>query len=223
MVTNRHSRERARAERAPEGRRHPDRRRDRRRLRPEVRRAELVEAALTVLKGRDPAEVRVEDITKAAGAAKGTFYLYFASWGELMAAVRDDVLGRYVGQLLDRFAAVENSSQWWAALEEECARFVDFHLELGTVHKAIFHGWQLEHLPNPEYSEEQLISRILSQGIALGACRPVDPEMAAPLAFALLHTTADAICRAGQRGARLDALSAVLRSWLRVPENREET
>jgi AcrR family transcriptional regulator len=190
----------------------------RRRLKPEVRRAELVNAALTVLRGRDPGEVRVEDVTREAGAAKGTFYLYFSSWNELLVAVRSHVLSLYTNEVLDRFASVGTASQWWTTLKEECARFVDFHVELGTVHKAIFHGTAWEYPIDPEQEGERVVSRILRQGMALGACRPLDTDIAASLVFSLLHTTADAVGRSHDREARLEVLVELLHTWLQAPE-----
>jgi AcrR family transcriptional regulator len=189
----------------------------RRRLKPEARRAELVAAALALLREHNAGEIKIEDVTRAAGAAKGTFYLYFSSWNELIGAVRDHVLGAFIEQLLDRFAAVGSAAEWWTALEEECARFVDFHIELGTVHNAIFHGGESEHLILAEHSDERIITRLIIQGIALGACREVDPELAAPMVFAVLHATADGARRSGRRDERVEALLTMLRSWLSVP------
>lgn len=194
-----------------------ERRVGRRRLKPEVRRAELVEAALGVLRSRDPGDVRVEDVTRAAGAAKGTFYVYFSSWNDLLVAVRDHILAAYTEELLDRFASAGTAAHWWTALEEECERFVDFHLELGTLHQAIFHGSASEEPLEYERTDDRVISRLLRQGMALGACRPIDADIAAPLVFALLHATADSVSRAGNREARLETLLAALRAWLCAP------
>ncbi|MBN1321933.1 MAG: TetR/AcrR family transcriptional regulator [Thermoleophilia bacterium] len=197
--------------------RHLEHRCERRRLKPEVRRAELVDAALSVLRSRDPAEVRVEDVTQAAGAAKGTFYLYFSSWSDLLAAVRDRVFSDITSQVFDGFAVVGTADQWWVALEEQSARFIDFHVELGNLHQAIFHGPVTEHPMEAEFSADRVISRLLRQGMALGACRQVDADIAAPLVFSLLHATADGIVRSGGREERLKALLVLLRAWLSVP------
>jgi AcrR family transcriptional regulator len=197
--------------------RRSDRHVARRRLKPEVRRGELVEAALAVLSSHDPDEVRVEDVTQAAGAAKGTFYLYFSSWSELLAAVRDHVIATYATQVLDRFASAGSASQWWAALENECACFIDFHIELGSLHRAVFHGPGAEHPVAAEHSADRVISRLLRQGMALGACRPLDVDIAVSLVFSLLHATADGVSETGDREEHLEALLTLLRAWLRMP------
>lgn len=217
VISGRHTHRHPDGARREDGGKRVERRAARRRLKPEVRRAELVEAALTVLRDHDPADVRVEDVTQAAGAAKGTFYVYFSSWNDLLVAARDHILSTYTEEVLDRFAAAGTAAHWWTILEEECARFVDFHLELGTIHQAIFHGSASEDLVEHERSDERVISRLLRQGMALGACRPLDADIAAPLVFAVLHATADSISRSGDRGGRLDMLLAMLRAWLCAP------
>jgi AcrR family transcriptional regulator len=198
--------------------RHGAREAGRRRLKPEARRLELIEAALVVLRDRDLSEVRVEDVTREAGAAKGTFYLYFSSWGDLLDAVRDHVLTNFTSALLDRFAIATTASEWWAALEEECTHFVQFHLELGTLHQAMFHSAVSKHSACQDQSDEVIIARLLRQGIALGACRELNTEMAAPLVFSLLHSTADAISKSNSSEGRLGVLMTLLRSWLSLPD-----
>lgn len=210
-------------------RRHPehmriraDRHAARRRLKPEVRRAELVDAALSVLSTQDPATVRVEDVTKAAGAAKGTFYLYFSSWDELLAAVRDRVMAAYTTEALDRFALAGTAEQWWEAVDDECAHFIDHHIKIGTLHQALFHGPVTEHPVAAEHSADLVVARILRQGMALGACRPIDPEIAAALAFAVLHAAADGTVQTGDREKWLETLSVLIRAWLQPPASRKD-
>lgn len=57
------------------------------RLDPETRRALLVEAAAAVFRGRDPGEVRFEEIAEAAGVSRSLVYAYFGDRGGLIAAV----------------------------------------------------------------------------------------------------------------------------------------
>jgi AcrR family transcriptional regulator len=59
----------------------------RRRLEPERRRAEIVEAASTIFRGRDPATVRFEEVADAAGVSRSLVYAYFGDRGGLLAAV----------------------------------------------------------------------------------------------------------------------------------------
>ena len=57
------------------------------RLDPEARRAQIVEVAAQVFRGRDPATVRFEEVARAAGVSRSLVYAYFGDRGELIAAV----------------------------------------------------------------------------------------------------------------------------------------
>jgi len=188
----------------------------RRRLRPEARRLELIEAALSVLRSQGPINARVEDVTEVAGAAKGTFYLYFSSWEDLLIEVRAHLLSKYITEMQKRFP-VEALSDWWAAFEKECVYFVDFVEELGDLHKAIFHGKIADHPIDSPISSGTVVSWMLKTGIESGACRHVEIDTAARLLFSVLHTTADSIVQMGDRERYLNSMFDLLRAWLRAP------
>lgn len=57
------------------------------RLEPAARRAQIVEAATQVFRGRDPASVRFDEVAHAAGVSRSLVYAYFGDRGELIAAV----------------------------------------------------------------------------------------------------------------------------------------
>ncbi|HEY2811822.1 MAG TPA: TetR/AcrR family transcriptional regulator [Acidimicrobiales bacterium] len=61
--------------------------RGRTRLDPEVRRKQIVEAAVRVLSHSDPVEVTFEEIAEAAGVSRALVYNYFGDRGGLLAAV----------------------------------------------------------------------------------------------------------------------------------------
>lgn len=193
----------------------------RRRLAPALRRSELLDAALRVLRSQGPTRARVEDVTRAAGAAKGTFYLYFPSWNDLLVAVRDRLLSTYASEVEVRLAAAAPAG-WWEAIESECVRVVDFVLELGDLHQAIFHGPIADRPIQAALSAEALIARLLSAAVAAGACRRVDVDTAAALLFAVLHKTADEIARSGGRERRIESMLELLRAWLQAPAEAGE-
>jgi AcrR family transcriptional regulator len=165
----------------------------RRRLPPDDRRREVLEAAIRVLRERGPIGCRVEDVTAAAGTAKGNFYRYFRTWGDLLVAVRDHLLDTYRAELLQRYADAAHID-WWAALDEETDRFLEFQLGLGGVHEAIFHGPAAIARPiEPHRSAAATLSMLLAAGVEDGAFAPVDTDISAALIFDLLHGAADAI------------------------------
>jgi AcrR family transcriptional regulator len=77
-----------------------------RRTRSATRRQELVDAALDVFVSRGVAATSVDDIVQAAGVAKGTFYLYFATRDDIVNAVAE----RLVTRVADRVAAIANNA-----------------------------------------------------------------------------------------------------------------
>src|SRR5437879_12308364 len=66
----------------------------RRRLQPEARKLEIIEAAERLLQAHG-SRVRVEDVVREAGVAKGTFFLYFPSWDDLLETVRDRLVAAF--------------------------------------------------------------------------------------------------------------------------------
>jgi AcrR family transcriptional regulator len=192
----------------------------RRRLSPEARRVELLEAAMAVLNTLGPSNARVEDITRAAGAAKGTFYLYFPSWEDMLAAVREHILSEYVTEMRKRFV-YRTPADWWQAFENECVEFMLFHEKLGGLHEAVFHGAIAERPIDPALSAVTVLGWMLETGIEIGACRSVDVEVAARLLFSAMHAMGDSIAQTGERGRYLNATLDLLRSWLCVPGSDE--
>jgi AcrR family transcriptional regulator len=165
----------------------------RRRLTPELRRKEILDAAVRVLRGRGPEGCRVEDITTEARTAKGNFYRYFPTWEDLLLGVRNHVLDSYREDFGRRYAGA-GPIDWWTATDEEIDRFLDFQLSLDGLHQAIFHGPATQAQPIEEHrSARSTLAWFLTLGISAGAFAPVDVEAIAPLMFDVLHGAADAI------------------------------
>lgn len=75
------------------------------RLDPVIRRALLVDAAAQVFRGRDPTEVRFEEVAEAGGVSRSLVYAYFGDRGGLIAAVYLHNLGQLdaeLGRALER-------------------------------------------------------------------------------------------------------------------------
>lgn len=187
----------------------------RRRLSPEARRQEILEAALRLLHDRGN-EVRVEDITAEAGAAKGTFFAYFPTWHDLLEAVR----AHHVAEFKARHGEGEGAENWREVLPGLAARFIDFILELGGTHEVLFHSeFTLARPLPPQDRPAARIAAILRAGQAEGAYATLDPEAGGRLIFAMIHETADAIAAGADR---VTALSALILSLHRMtkPEPR---
>ena len=186
----------------------------RRRLAPEARRRELLDAAIRILRDRGPTDCRVEDVTAEAGTAKGNFYRYFSTWDDLLVAVRDHLLDSYGDDMARRYADLA-AIDWWVAVDEEIERFVELQLGLGGLHAAVFHGPAAEARPIEKHrSATAMLARFLSAGITCGAFAPVDVEPTATLLFDVLHGAFDAIASGMDRHQVMDATRRIMHRTL---------
>jgi AcrR family transcriptional regulator len=81
-----------------------------RRTNPEARPGELVAAARDLFTRGGFAATTVSDIARAAGVAKGTFYLYFESKEDIIDAVAEEIAGEMVSALEVAVGAVETGA-----------------------------------------------------------------------------------------------------------------
>lgn len=182
----------------------------RRRLRPDRRRLELIEAAERVLREKG-LRARVEDVVAEAGAAKGTFYLYFASWEALLLEIRARIFTEFHHRYLGG-ARHAIDPDWKAFVVELSEAFVDFSLELGGQHEAIFHGPIAGRPPRDGESDAvSIIADVLRAGTAAGAFSVEDADATARLVFAVLHETTDAIQSGADRARAIAALHDLMR------------
>jgi AcrR family transcriptional regulator len=72
----------------------------------EQRRAEILEAALTLFSSKGFHETTMEEVANAAGVAKGTIYLYFQSKEHLLLALKRD----FMQGLTDAVTAIPSTS-----------------------------------------------------------------------------------------------------------------
>jgi len=84
--------------------------------RPESRRDELLDAATALLQHRPLAEVKVSDITDAAGTSKGTFYSYFQTKEELLRALKERYLDGLVEVMMEARRA-SGASDWCGQMD----------------------------------------------------------------------------------------------------------
>jgi AcrR family transcriptional regulator len=191
--------------------------RSRRRLEPEVRRLELLEAAERLLRSRGPA-VRVEDVVREAGAAKGTFYLYFPAWDDLLEVLRARVFEAYNREHpLPRGPVVD----WLQVVQDQACAFVDSVVALGGLHHVIFHSGLERRRPLPEGQDAVgRLTMLVRVGVRAGAFADVAPALTGRLLFAAVHEAADALAGGADRDRVLAALRWILRRTLEPPSRR---
>lgn len=65
----------------------------------EIRREELMDAAQALFLGKGFNETSVDEIVKGAGVAKGTYYVYFKTKDDVLAALRERFVARFQQRL----------------------------------------------------------------------------------------------------------------------------
>jgi AcrR family transcriptional regulator len=183
----------------------------RRRLHPQARKLEIVEAAERLLQAHG-AQVRVEDVVREAGVAKGTFFLYFPSWDDLLEALRERIVAAF-DAAHPMPTEVEGPIDWPRLVEDQAVAFVDFTLSRRGVGEALFHSDFAERRPLADNGIARLAA-VIRAGQEAGAFGPVDPDPTARLLFAAIHEAADAAAHGGDRAAMVAALKLLLRRSL---------
>lgn len=179
----------------------------RRRLSPANRREELLSAAEAIVR-RDGAAARVEDIVREAGAARGTFYVYFETWDDCLMALRE----RVFEQLHERYMAwIQGAKTWPERLSGLPELFVQMTLGLEGLHQAVLHGPISQRPPRQtRHDVIRVLAELIEEGVSEGALAVTDPKSTARLMFAVLHETADQVERGAPREATLAAAQEML-------------
>ena len=148
--------------------------------RPDERRADIMRAAVEAFTEKGLENATVEDITKAAGVAKGTFYLYFVSKEHLLAALRE----RFVEDALEHAAKLferVGREDWWGLVDATIESIVDFMLERRDSIRLLGREGlrpDTQHmLGESERKLNILFAAGIRAGIEAGAFRVSDPEL----------------------------------------------
>ena len=111
---------------------------------PEERREELMNAAQRLFLKHGVGPTTIEQITTGAAVAKGTFYLYFSSKEDVLAALR----GRFGQELQTRIRAAIaqiREGDWKGKLAAWAAAGVDGYLDSAQLHDILFYGSRAAH------------------------------------------------------------------------------
>ncbi len=182
---------------------------------PEERRDELMNAALRLFLKHGVASTTIEQITSGADVAKGTFYLYFSSKEDVLAALGD----RFGEKLLEGIkAAIAKMPQndWKGKLAAWARAAVAVYLDSIREHDVAFYG-------SRPAKREGLVDNIivdhlfdlLQAGVAAGAWTIDEPHSTAVFLFTGLHGVVDASQTRGKRINRIRLADIVERLCLR--------
>jgi AcrR family transcriptional regulator len=150
----------------------------------------ILRAAEAVFIRREYDRVRMEDVARACGVAKGTLYLHFPGKRELYLALLFDAIG-HVHEILE----TELASAGPAA--EKIERIVRFLLSYFWNRRYFLALIQrVEHLTEEPAAREwlrrrsalaKLVERAIADGVARGELRDVDPRIAAEMLLGMIR------------------------------------
>lgn len=96
----------------------------------EQRRSELLDAAEEIVVRQGVDAFTIDDVTGGAGVAKGTFYLHFANKDNLIGALRDRWLKRFIEtqqEAAQKFTGIASVEAWLRVGVSEYMRDVSLH------------------------------------------------------------------------------------------------
>jgi len=163
------------------------------RRRPELRPAQILDAALIEFGERGLGRTRLEDIARRAGVAKGTIYLYFPTKDDLFRAMVRHTVGHQIDAFETRAAAThtggaarqlhEYVAEVWAAVRGPV--FPILHrLTTGELHD--FPELMRFFMQETATRALAATAAIVRRGVAQHEFRRVDPDAAARMIHAVL-------------------------------------
>ncbi len=172
---------------------------------PEVRREELLDLALELCRTHGYEAMSVEQVTQAAGVAKGTFYHYFSSKADL----QTQLVQRFGASLFDHLTAAAGRAEGTAAarlrvIMDAAAAYKTRHAD---VSQAAFlyrdENYALRHRLLAEWREQArlVLLPVIADGVADGSMRVASAEGATDIVLLLWLDAADHLWKRAVRGA----------------------
>ncbi len=134
----------------------------------------------------------VEDITRAAGVAKGTFYLYFNSKEDLLAALRERFI-EGCRKRIDSFAARLPAADWGRRLDAWVKGGISHYLDHVELHDLVFRGGDQQHGSMAQSPLVLELGEMIRAGAAAGAWRVESPDLVSLILVSALHGIVDHI------------------------------
>lgn len=166
-----------------------------------VRRDELMDAAeaLFIAQGVEP--TTIDDVVARANVAKGTFYHYFPSKLDMLAALRERFSQRYWARVNAALDACQ-SRDWRIRLHHWTRGCVEAYLAMAAMHDAIYHDTHYQHGNHDRDVALDHIQRMLEAGAQAGAWPLDTPRLNAILLFHGIHGVVDDALAHGHADAK---------------------
>lgn len=181
---------------------------------PEVRREELLDLALELCRTHGYEAMSVEQVTQAAGVAKGTFYHYFSSKADL----QTQLVQRFGASLFAHLTAAADRATGSAAarlrvIMDAAAAYKSRHADAA---QAAFlyreSNYALRHRLLAEWREQSrlVLLPVITDGVADGSIQVASAEGATDIVLLLWLDAADQLWNRAVRAPDADAFSQVM-------------
>ncbi|MGH2685711.1 MAG: TetR/AcrR family transcriptional regulator [Actinomycetota bacterium] len=159
---------------------------------PDVRRQDLVDAAIKVFAEKGINRTTVADLTAAAGVAKGTFYIYFDSKEHLLGALKELMVSEILEHATTLYSRV-GRDDWETLLDATVESMTDFFIDRQDMMQVM-----VQEGVTPETNElfaeletkvDQMFATAIQLGIDSGAFHATDAQMTGRLIHAAFEGT----------------------------------
>jgi len=164
----------------------------RRSMAPDLRRRDLLDAGERIILQKGSGATTVDDITRAAGVAKGTFYLYFKSKDDLLEALRV----RFIDgcrKRVDTLTAKLPETDWTGRLDAWVDGGIRHYLDHLELHNVLFEAGQHNHGSMSDSPLVAQLTELIRAGADARAWPAENPELVALFLFYALHGVVDHI------------------------------
>ncbi|HUB94965.1 MAG TPA: TetR/AcrR family transcriptional regulator [Stellaceae bacterium] len=186
----------------------------------DVRRDELMASGEKLFLAQGVAATSIDDIAAGADIAKGTFYLYFASKEDFVAALRER-FGFSLNDAVARAVAREAPDDWHGRLDAWVEAGVSFYLDQVPLHDALFHAAGLHPRRRMARGDNRVVvelAKLLEAGSRAGAWHVAESTTSAVLLFNALHGAVDHAIAHGTQSERRKIVGAVQSFFARAVE-----
>jgi TetR/AcrR family acrAB operon transcriptional repressor len=185
--------------------------RERRRMAPEARRAQILDAAFRVFAERGYHAARMDDLVRESGLSKGSLYWHFESKEDVFLALFDALEAEV-------FAAWDDEETHEHSVLRMVAREGEIVLQRLVAERAALAAW-MEFLAHPAARERMQVTYDRSRARLAGLVRrgidagELDPALPVPETAALLTGAVEGLVLQACVSPDFDAIGAWRRAW----------
>lgn len=157
----------------------------------DIRMEELMDSAQALFLDKGIVGTIIDEIVSKAGVSKGTFYHYFSSKSDVVAALRERFSRRFREQTQAAIDSVADDD-WAGKIEAWTTTAVANYIAEYKLHDIIFHEQADHGRGNPGLvANLELIERLVASGCRAKAWDVSDPRLAAVVIFHSMHGAVD--------------------------------